>query len=51
MADRLSLSLRSVADAQEKIEDEADYLVSGNGKRGTVRLIKSGEISEVGARK
>ncbi|MER2534220.1 MAG: Flp pilus assembly protein CpaB [Rhizobiaceae bacterium] len=51
MADRLSLSLRSVADAQEKIDDEADYLVSGNGKRGTVRLIKSGEISEVGARK
>ena len=28
-----------------------DYLVSGYGNRGTVRLIKSGEISEVGARK
>jgi pilus assembly protein CpaB len=51
MADRLTLSLRSVADAQEKPTNEADYLVSGNGKRGTVRLIKSGEVSEVGARK
>ncbi|RJG42945.1 Flp pilus assembly protein CpaB [Mesorhizobium sp. DCY119] len=51
MADRLTLSLRSVADAQEKAGDEADYLVSGNGRRGTIRLIKSGEVTEVGARK
>lgn len=51
MADRLTLALRSVADAQEKNLAEADYLVSGSGKRGTVRLIKSGEISESGARK
>lgn len=51
MADRLTLSLRSIADAQDKPDSEADYLVSGNGKRGTVRLIKSGEVSEVGARK
>lgn len=51
MADRLTLALRSVADAQEVPDGEADYLVSGNGKRGTVRLIKSGEVSEVGARK
>ncbi|MGO4836079.1 RcpC/CpaB family pilus assembly protein, partial [Rhizobiaceae sp. 2RAB30] len=51
MADRLTLSLRSVADSQEKPDGEADYLVSGNGRRGTVRLIKSGEVSEVGARK
>lgn len=51
MADRLTLALRSVADAQEIPDSEADYLVSGNGKRGTVRLIKSGEVSEVGARK
>ncbi len=51
MADRLTLSLRSVVDTQEKVTDEADYLVSGNGRRGTVRLIKSGEVSEVGARK
>jgi pilus assembly protein CpaB len=51
MADRLTLSLRSVADAQEKVTEEADYLVSGNGRRGTVRMIKLGEVSEVGARK
>lgn len=51
MADRLTLALRSVKDSQEKATGEADYLVSGNGRRGTVRLIKSGEVSEVGARK
>jgi pilus assembly protein CpaB len=51
MADRLTLALRSVKDAQEQATAEADYLVSGNGRRGTVRLIKSGEVSEVGARK
>ncbi|TGQ88046.1 Flp pilus assembly protein CpaB [Mesorhizobium sp. M8A.F.Ca.ET.208.01.1.1] len=51
MADRLTLALRAIADTQEKNVDEADYLVSGNGRRGTVRLIKSGEVSEVGARK
>lgn len=51
MADRLTLALRAIADAQEKPDGEADYLVSGNGRRGTVRLIKSGEVSEVGARK
>jgi pilus assembly protein CpaB len=51
MADRLTLALRSIADAQEEPQAEADYLVSGNGRRGTVRLIKSGEVSEVGARK
>lgn len=51
MADRLTLALRSITDTQEKVTDEADYLVSGNGRKGTVRLIKSGEISEVGARK
>lgn len=51
MAERLTLSLRSVADAQEKVDDEADYLVAGNGRGGTVRLIRSGEVTEVGARK
>ncbi|MGN6464341.1 MAG: Flp pilus assembly protein CpaB [Rhizobiaceae bacterium] len=51
MADRLTLALRSVADTQKKTADEADYLVSGNGHRGTVRLIKSGEVSEVTAQK
>jgi pilus assembly protein CpaB len=51
MADRLTLALRSITDTQEKATDEADYLVSGNGRRGTVRLVKAGEVSEVGARK
>ncbi|CCV03201.1 Pilus assembly protein; CpaB [Mesorhizobium metallidurans STM 2683] len=51
MADRLTLALRSITDTQEKNLGEADYLVSGNGRRGTVRLIKSGEVSEVGTRK
>jgi pilus assembly protein CpaB len=53
MADRLALALRSTADAAEKVTDEASYLVNGAqaGKRGTVKLIKSGEISEVGAKK
>jgi pilus assembly protein CpaB len=51
MADRLTLSLRSIADTQQRAQEEADYLVSGNGRRGTVRLIRSGEVSEVGARK
>ncbi len=51
MADRLTLALRSIKDTNDQVTQEADYLVSGNGKRGTVRLIKSGEVSEVGARK
>jgi pilus assembly protein CpaB len=51
MADRLTLSLRAVVDTQEKVTDEADHLISGNGRRGTIRMIKSGEVSEVGARK
>jgi pilus assembly protein CpaB len=51
LAERLTLSLRSLVDTREKATGEADYLVSGNGRKGTIRLIKSGEVSEVGARK
>jgi len=51
MADRLTLALRPVVDSQEAPGGDAEYLVSGNGNRGTVRLIKSGEVTEVGARK
>ncbi len=51
MADRLTLALRSVSDTQEKGLTDADYLVGGNGRQGTVRLIKQGEVTEVGARK
>jgi pilus assembly protein CpaB len=50
MADRMTLALRAVADAQEEVDAGADYLVSGSGRRGTIRLIRSGEMSEVGAR-
>jgi pilus assembly protein CpaB len=50
MADRLTLALRPIKDANEEVDYEADYLVSGSGRRGTVRLIRSGEISEIGAR-
>jgi len=50
MADRLVLALRAVVDTNEQTTQQADYLVSGRG-RGSIRLIKSGEISEVGARK
>jgi pilus assembly protein CpaB len=50
MADRLTLALRSVTDAQEVVTEQSDHLLSGSGRSGTVRLIESGEISEVGAR-
>ncbi len=50
MADRLTLALRPIADAQEKVADQADYLV-GNGRRGMVRMIKSGKVSELRAAK
>ncbi|MBE7183156.1 MAG: Flp pilus assembly protein CpaB [Methylobacterium mesophilicum] len=51
MAERLTLALRSVSDSQEKVTGEADYLVSGAGRRGTVRLVKAGVMTEEGARK
>jgi len=50
MADRLTLALRPIADAQQPVESAGEYLVSGSGRRGTVRMIKAGDISEVGAR-
>ncbi|HEV7433536.1 MAG TPA: Flp pilus assembly protein CpaB [Pseudorhizobium sp.] len=43
MADRLTLALRSVADAQEADTVAADYLLSGGGK-GEIQVIKSGSI-------
>lgn len=51
MADRLTLSLRAIADANEKPTGQADYLVAGRGRGGSIRLIKSGQVTEVGARK
>jgi pilus assembly protein CpaB len=50
MADRLTLALRPVLDANEIVDNQADYLVSSSGRRGTVRLIRSGEVTEIGAR-
>lgn len=44
MADRLTLSLRSVADAQEADTRSADYLLSGGAGGPSIQLIKSGEI-------
>ena len=44
MADRLSLTLRSVADAQEQDTGAADYLLSGDNGNAMVQIIKSGAI-------
>lgn len=44
MADRLSLTLRSVADAQEEDTSAANYLLSGDTGTPTIQVIKSGEV-------
>ena len=44
MAERLSLALRSVADAQEPDTTAADYLLSGGDGRPQVQVIKTGAI-------
>ena len=44
MADRLSLALRSVADAQEQDTSAADYLLSGDNGSAIIQVIKSGTI-------
>lgn len=44
MAERLSLALRSVADAQEPDTGAADYLLSGGDGMPLVQVIKTGEI-------
>ena len=44
MADRLSLALRSVADAQEPDNTAADYLLSGGSGMPVIQVIKTGEI-------
>jgi pilus assembly protein CpaB len=49
MADRLALALRSTADAQEAAKPGSEYLVNGRGKSGTVKMIKSGEITVIGS--
>lgn len=49
LADRLALSLRSIADVNERPTGQADYLVSGRGK-GVIRMIRSGQVSDVGTK-
>jgi pilus assembly protein CpaB len=44
MAERLTLALRSVADAQEPDNQTADYLLKGGDGKGEVQVIKSGAI-------
>ncbi len=43
MANRLTLALRSVADAQEPDTAAPDYLLAG-GEKGQVQVIKSGKV-------
>ncbi len=44
MADRLTLSLRSVADAQEPDTEVPENLLGGGITTGSIQIIKSGEI-------
>tara|TARA_B100000678_G_scaffold78971_2_gene65402 strand:- start:494 stop:1300 length:807 start_codon:yes stop_codon:yes gene_type:complete len=47
LADRLTLSLRSVADAQEPDAGGADYLLSGDTGTGAIRVFRSGAVTDV----
>lgn len=47
MADRLTLALRSVADAQEPDTVAASHLLSGEGGEPAIQVIKSGVIQKV----
>jgi pilus assembly protein CpaB len=47
MADRLTLALRSVADAQEPDALVAKHLLSGEGNQATIQIIKSGVIQKM----
>ena len=49
LKETLQLTDGNLASHLRALED-AEYLISGSGKRGTVRVIRSGEVSEVGAR-
>ena len=46
-ADRLSLALRSIADANEESKKTGDHLLSGGS--GTVRIIRYGSVKEASA--
>ena len=47
MADRLTLSLRSVADAQEPDAGGADYLLNGDGTAAAIKVFRSGSATDV----
>lgn len=47
MADRLTLALRSVADAQEPDALVAKHLLSGENNEGTIQVIKSGVVQKL----
>lgn len=47
MADRLTLALRSVADAQEPDALVAKHLLSGESNQATIQIIKSGVIQKM----
>lgn len=47
MADRLTLSLRSVADVQEPDLGGADYLLSGTDGTPPIRVIRSGAVTDI----
>lgn len=49
MSDRLTLALRSIADVDQQAETQGSYLVTGAGSGNSIRLIKSGEVTIVGA--
>lgn len=48
LAERLSLTLRSIRDSAPQETESAEYLVMSPGKNGPVKLIKSGNLTEVG---
>ena len=48
VADRISLTLRSVRDAEPEPVSSSDYLVVPPSKNGPVTIIKSGNLTEVG---
>lgn len=48
VANRISLSLRSERDAHPEPSTTSDYLVVSPGKNGPVKIIKSGNLTEVG---
>ncbi len=48
VADRISLTLRSVRDAKPEPSSSSDYLVVSPSKNGPVKMIKSGNLTEIG---